>query len=112
MTTEINKKTTEIDSTMTEQLNIDINMTEEIDAAPTDIIRMAERLLSKPDRLEERCREELEELDGPERWELCREAVRLTLRQGERTAYSASVLKSIIDGWTDAEYREMGVARE
>src|SRR4029077_10653619 len=66
----LNKMTTELD----------INMTGEID---TDMVRIAERLLNKPEQLEERCREQLEELEGPQRWELCKEAVKLTLRQSE-----------------------------
>ena len=38
--------------------------------------------------------------------------MKLTLKQSELTGYSASVLKSIIDGWTDADHREMEVTRE
>ena len=104
MTTEINNMTAETNNTTTE----DSNMTGEYG---TDMVKIAEKLLNKPEQLEERCRKQLKDLDGPQRWEFCKEAVKLTLRQSEITAYSASVLKSIIHGWTDDEYREMGVVR-
>ena len=36
----------------------------------------------------------------------------MTLQYHEWTARSAYVLKGIIDGWSDKDYREMGVGRE
>ena len=39
----------------------------------TDLARIAQQVLRKQETLEERCREELERLEGPERWELISE---------------------------------------
>jgi hypothetical protein len=76
-----------------------------------EVARIAKKVLLKPEGLEKRCRQELQNLEGPARWELVKEVARATLLHHEWTALSASVLKSIMDAWTDEEYKEMGVGR-
>ena len=67
--------------------------------------------LLKPENLEKQYRKALQGLEGPARWALVKEVANLTLQHHEWTALSAHVLKGIIDGWSDDDYREMGVGR-
>jgi hypothetical protein len=76
-----------------------------------EVARIAKKVLFKPEGLEKRCKQELQNLEGPARWELVKEVARSTLLHHEWTALSASVLKSIMDAWTDDDYEEMGVGR-
>ena len=77
----------------------------------TEIVLIAQKLLSKPDDLEARYRAELNSLNGPEKWELAKEVARTTQLQAEWTTYAAYIQKSVIEGWADSDFREMGVDR-
>ena len=77
----------------------------------TELTLVAERLLRRPDSLERLCRKHLKSLEGPKRLELVVEMSERAQERGEVAAFSANVLKKIVQGWTDKELEEMGVDR-
>ena len=74
----------------------------------TKLVLVAERLLRRPDCLEKLCKH-LYTPDGPQSLELMIEMPQLTQERGKAAAYSASVLKKIIEGWIDKDFEEMGM---
>ena len=80
-----------------------------LNAPSTELPLFAERLLMRPDRFESLYKNHLDVLDGPRRLELMLEMSNLTQERGEVAAFSASVLRRIIEGWKPEDYEEMGV---
>ena len=74
----------------------------------TDLSLTAERLLRRPDRLERLYKKHLKSLEG----NLCADLiVELSERTLDRGAFSAGVIKRIVEGLTTKELQEMGVER-
>lgn len=57
-----------------------------------------ESIFKDPQDLENRYRAELEKAEGPQKWEIAKEAARLTQVQTELAAFVAHVQKSVIEG--------------
>ena len=77
----------------------------------TDLSLTAERLLRRPDCLERLCKKHLKSLEGNLHADLIVELSERTLDRGESAAFSASVIKRIVEGLTTKELQEMGVER-
>ena len=75
----------------------------------TELTLVAKRLLRRADRFKRLHKKHLDALDGPQRLELMLEMSNLTQERREVAAFSASVLKRIIEGWKAEHYEEMGV---
>ena len=69
----------------------------------TDLSLTAERLLRRPDRLERLCKKHLKSLEGNLRADLIVELSERTLDWGESAAFSAGVIKRIVEGLTTKE---------
>ena len=77
----------------------------------TDLSLTTERLLMRPDRLERLCKKHLKSLKGNLRADLIVELLEWTLDRGESAAFSAGIIKRIVEGLTTKEVQEMGVER-
>jgi hypothetical protein len=77
----------------------------------TGVATIAGRLVKKSQGLRERYREELERLEGPERYELAVEFAHLIQERSEQDMFMAQVQKEVVEGWSDDDYAEMGVDR-
>ncbi|KAF8415940.1 hypothetical protein EV426DRAFT_709982 [Tirmania nivea] len=77
----------------------------------TEIITIAGKLVKQSQGLRERYREELEKLDGPNKWELALEIAWLTQEKAEIISFAAQVQKEVIESWTDEDYTDMKVDR-
>jgi len=77
----------------------------------TGVATIAGRLVKKSQGLRERYREELERLEGPERYELAVELAYLIQERSEQDMFMAQVQKEVVEGWSDDDYAEMGVDR-
>ena len=80
-----------------------------LNAPTTELTLVAERLLRRPGRFERLYNKHLDTLDGPQRLELVLEMSNLTQEMGKLAAFSASVLRGIMEGWKAENYQEVGV---
>ena len=69
----------------------------------TEFTLVAERLLRRPDKLERLCKKDLKSLEGPKRLELMAEISERTQERGEVAAFSAKVLRKMVENWIDKD---------
>ena len=75
-----------------------------LNAHSTQLTLVAERLLRRPDRFKRLDKKYLDVVDGRRRLELMLIMSNLTLERGKVAAFSASVLRRIIEGWKAEDY--------
>ena len=80
-----------------------------LNARSTELTLVAQRLLRWPDPFERLYKKHLDVRDGPRRLEIMLEMSNLTQKKGEVAAFSAFVLRRILEGWKAEDYEEMGV---
>ena len=68
-------------------------------------------MLKRPDPFEGLYKKHLDALDGPQRLEIMLKMSNLTPERRDVAAFSASVLRRIIEGWQAENYEEMGVVK-
>ena len=82
-----------------------------LNAPSTELTLVAKRLLTRPNRFERLYKKHLGALYGPRRLELMLDMSNLTQKRGKVIAFSASVLRMIIEGWKPEDYEDMGVEK-
>jgi len=77
----------------------------------TAIANTASKIIKKSQGLREKYLAEMDKREGKEKYELVVEVVWLTQEQAEQVSFPVLVQKEVTEGWTDAEYADMGVDR-
>ena len=80
-----------------------------LNATSSELILVAERLLMGPHCFERLPKKHLDTLGGPQRLDLMLKISNLTQERREVAAFSASLLRMIIEGWKAEDYQKMGV---